>query len=250
MKQKMNAKARTEILSVLYWSTCSQAPLGMLKISSLFLRPCWRVLTSLPLTVPYYLPANIFHHLFKIYFHVSSIKITKQWGPNDVTPAAIASRDPNISVLSSTFPIPLLANIGIYEIRNLLLLWLSSCISGHSQLFDVTSCFTQLCATTIGGVQGSVLGFLPLPLYNNGIFKVIRQGASFIFANDNKTAYHFGAGLFNSTLALVYKNIKSLINRCSKWFIEVSADGHFLTTCTCHASLAPFSSLHHTKLRI
>lgn len=107
----------------------------------------------------------------------------------------------------------------------------------RSQVVRFNGCFAQACDSTSGFTQASLLGPLLLLLCINDIFRVILHDTLFRLASDIKIVYSVATDPFDSTLALIKEELKSLDNWRSKWHMNCSIDWSSLVKCRWHADL-------------
>jgi hypothetical protein len=104
----------------------------------------------------------------------------------------------------------LLDKLAFAGISGPLYLWFTSYFSNRDQTTLVSGSLSPPLPVTSGVIQGSVLGPILFILYINDIFKCIKNGTAFMFADDIKIAYFIPRGAQDCWLHRIQKDLDAL----------------------------------------
>jgi len=83
----------------------------------------------------------------------------------------------------------LLKKLEHYGIKNVALKWFSDYFEGRLQYVEIDSNHSTLLHSTLGVIQGSILGPIFSNLYLNDLYKILKKMLLFSFADDSKLTY-------------------------------------------------------------
>ena len=119
-------------------------------------------------------------------------------------------------------------------IRNRLLTWLRSYLTGRTQTTIVSGYASSPISISSGVVQGSVLGPTLFLLYINDIMKSIQHGTPFLFADDVKIVYAFRPSLTDIYVQRIQEDLDSLTLWSRYSGLSFSAQKCQLMAYRCH----------------
>ncbi|KAK4471065.1 hypothetical protein MN116_000576, partial [Schistosoma mekongi] len=111
----------------------------------------------------------------------------------------------------------LLHKLKSFGIKDPLHSWLSSFITGRSQVVKYNDHLSSPKLITSGVVQGSVLGPLLFLMYINDICEVIHFGRPYLYADDLKIVYSFKPSASNEGTSDIQKDLDNLSIWSQKW---------------------------------
>ena len=109
-------------------------------------------------------------------------------------------------------------------IRNPLLKWISSFLTGRSQMVNIGSIKSDPFPIISGVVQGSVLGPLLFLIYINDITEGIINGSPYLYADDLKIVYKLDKSTIPQSLSRIQKDLDRLEDWCESWAMKLNAD--------------------------
>ncbi|MBM6549285.1 RNA-directed DNA polymerase [Streptococcus dysgalactiae subsp. equisimilis] len=124
-----------------------------------------------------------------------------------------------------------LKSIGIIDP---LLSWFASYLTSRLQVVCIDGHRSSPKPVSSGVIQGSVLGPVLFLIYVNDLFRVIRYGTPFLFADDIKIIYDFERDTLLSVLSKISYDLLSLSSWCQSWGMSFSAEKSSVLTFKCN----------------
>lgn len=112
--------------------------------------------------------------------------------------------------------------------------WLASYLSDRFQTVGINGTLSQPQPIATGLIRGSVLGPLLFLLDVNDIFRAIRHGVPYLFADDIKTVYSFEPLSLLQTMSSIMGDLCSPEEWCGQWPIKFSVSRSATLACTYH----------------
>ena len=118
----------------------------------------------------------------------------------------------------------LLHKLEKYGIRDPVLKWISSFLSGRSQMVNIGDILSDPFPLNSGVIQGSVLGPLLFLIYINDITEGILNGCPYLYADDLKIVYKLDKFNTPRSISRIQNDLDKLEDWCNLWAMKLNVD--------------------------